>query len=218
MAWTNVEDYCRMASVQLQRIHDNNELNAFTEVMSAKLPEEFKLSQEELIGLRDFQSARSTADAHFYLNCWRIVALNVYRIANAVGGEELKQLLVDQQCPTNQRGNSLYFSDATESFTLGWYAQGRDHFEHIDERIYGGRNWDKLSTDPNRIVDLTGSDRPKDVAYYPSPFFNGKYMIVGNSTWEITPHAHDKLRAVVQEVEGIGSRMIEQQNQSDSTS
>ena len=161
------------------------------------------------------QSARFTADAHFYLNCWRIVALNAYRIAKAVGGEELDQFLLDQQCPTSQRGDSLYFGGATESFTLGWYAQGRDHFEHIDERIYGGRYWEKLSTDPERIIDLTGRPRPEDVTYYPSPFFNGTHMIVGNSKWEITLRAHRRLLAAVGKVEEMGDRLLKKQGDED---
>ncbi len=176
------------------------------------------MSPEERAGIEHMQSARATADAHFYLNCWRIVALNAYRIAKAVGGEELEQFLVDQQCPTSQRGDGLYFGGATESFTLGWYAQGRDHFEHIDERIYGGRHWEKLRIGPESIKDLTGRPRPEDAAYYPSPFFNGTHIIVGNSKWEITLRAHQRLLAAVRTVEEIGDNLLAEQRDDDSSS
>lgn len=208
MAWNNIEDYRAMAGVQLGRIADNNLFDALAKDRHKDLAHELGLSAEDLEGIENIQSARATADAHFYLNCWRIVALNVYRIAKAVDSEELDQFLVNQQCPTSQRGDSLYFGGARESFTLGWYAQGRDHFEHIDERIYGGRHWEKLRTEPEKIRDLTGQPRPDDTAYYPSPFFNGTHMIVGNSRWEITLRAHKRLLAAVEEVEHIGEVLV----------
>lgn len=215
MAWNYIEDYRAMATVQLVRITENNFYDALAERMGAQVWTELNPSPEERAGVEHMQSARATADAHFYLNCWRIVALNTYRIAKAVGAEELVRFLVDQQCPTSQRGDSLYFGGATESFTLGWYAQGRDHFEHIDERIYGGRHWEKLRTDPERIKDLTGRPRPEDAAYYPSPFFNGTHMIVGNSKWEITLRAHQRLLAAVRQVEEIGDNLLAQQGEED---
>lgn len=211
MAWNNIEDYRAMATVQLGRIAENNFYDDLAGRMGPQVWAELDVSPEERAGVEHLQSARATADAHFYLNCWHIMALNVFRIAKAVGGEELKRFLVDQQCPTSQRGDSLYFGGATESFTLGWYAQGRDHFEHIDERIYGGRHWEKLRTDPERIKDLTGRPRPEDAAYYPGPFFNGTHMIVGNSKWEITLQAHKRLLATVQRVEEIGDGLLAQQ-------
>ncbi len=216
MAWANIEDYRTMATVQLGRIAENNFFYAaLAEREGSQLLAELNPSPEERAGVEHLQTARATAGAHFYLNCWRIVALNVYRIAKAVGGEELGRFLVDQQCPTSQRGDSLYFGGATESFTLGWYAQGRDHFEHIDERIYGGRHWEKLRTDPERIIDLTGRPRPEDAAHYPSPFFNGTHMIVGNSKWEITLGAHKRLLAAVRHVESIGDNLLAQQTDED---
>lgn len=201
MAWNNIENYRAMATVQLGRIADNNLYDALAEREGTQVLADLDLSPEEHAGIKHMQSARSTTDAHFYLNCWRIVALNTYRIAKAVGGEELERFLVDQQCPTSQRGNGLYFGGATESFTLGWYAQGRDHFEHIDERIYGERHWETLRTAPERIKNITGRPRPQDVGFYPSPFFTGTHMIVGNSKWEITLRAHQQLLTAVRKVE-----------------
>jgi hypothetical protein len=218
MAWNNIDDYRAMANVQLRRISDNNLYDALAKEVGTQVWVKLDVSPEERAGVEHMQTARATADAHFYLNCWRIVALNVFRIAKAVGVEELEQFLVDQQCPTSRRGDGLFFGDATESFTLGWYAQGRDHFEHIDERIFGGRHWEKLQTDPARIEDLTGCPRPEDAAYYPGPFFNGTHMIVGNSKWEITLRAHEQLLKAVQKVEELGDTLLAQQGDERSSS
>lgn len=211
MAWNNIEDYQAMAAVQLGRIADNNHYDVLAKRVGMQVWADFNVTPEERGGIEHMQSARFTADAHFYLNCWRIVALNVFRIANAVGAEKLGQFLVDQQCPTSRKGDNLYFGDATESFTLGWYAQGRDHFEHIDERIFGGRHWEQVRANRERIVNLTGQPTPADTTYYPSPFFNGTHMIVGNNKWEITSRAHNRLRAAVQQVEEIGDGLLVKQ-------
>lgn len=218
MAWNNIDDYRAMATVQLGRIAENNLYDALAERTGAQAWAELNVSPDERAGVEHMQSARATADAHFYLNCWRIVALNAFRIKEAVGSEELERFLVDQQCPTSRRGDSLYFGGATESFTLGWYTQGRDHFEHIDERIYGGKHWEKLRTDPERIEDLTGRPRPENAAYYPGPFFNGTHMIVGNSTWEISLRAHHRLHTATRKLEEIGDDLLAQQGDESSSS
>lgn len=215
MAWNNVNSYRFVAGVQLKRIMENNKIELAPEHLKLKLAEEFGLTQAEYLDLRDLQSAQATADAHFYLNCWRIVALNVYRIIRAVSDPELDRFLVEQHCTENKNRNGLYFGNATRSFTLGWYAQGRDDFEHIDERILGGRNWEKVRTGPDKIVDLTGNPKPKDVAYYPSPFFNGTHMVVGDRTWEITAHAHNLLNTAVKRVEEIGIRLLKSEEHQD---
>ena len=200
-----------MAYVQLRRVANNNAYDAQIKQVGMQVLAKGNLAPEEQAGMEHLLSARVTADAHFYLNCWRIVALNVFRIARAVGAEELKQFLIDQQCPTNNRGDSLYFSDAKESITLGWYAQGRDHFEHIDERIYGEKRWKELKSDTDKVVDLTERPTPEGVEYYPSPFFNGTYMLVGNSKWEITSRAHVQLLEAVDRVEEIGMDLLTRQ-------
>lgn len=85
-----------MANVQFGRIAENNFYDALTGQVGPQVWVEFTLSPEERAGVEHMQFDRVTADAHFYLNCWRIVALNAYRIAKAVGGEELERFLVYQ--------------------------------------------------------------------------------------------------------------------------
>jgi hypothetical protein len=153
---------------------------------------DFGVSDVEAAGIKELQAVCATADAHFYLNCWRIVALNAYRIATAIDHEQLHQFIKDQNCSINRTGTGLYFGDAVESVTLGWYANGRDQFEHIDERVYGGKHWGKVKTDTERILDLTGQSK-ENAEHFPAPFFNGTHMVVGNSLWEITQRTHRQL-------------------------
>lgn len=205
MAWQNIESYAAVANVQLARIQDNNYLEALIESFKATLASDCGLSSDEYQEVRDFQFARLTADAHFYLNCWRIVALNAFRIARAIPDARLDRFLVEQQCGIKKNDRGLYFDQATQSMTLGWYAQGRDHFEHIDERIFGGDKWERLKVDSSKISPRKGHDglaRP-NAHYFPSPHFNGSHMIVGESTWEITPTSHDHLAGIIRQLQHI---------------
>ena len=134
------------------------------------------------------------------------------RIALAINDQRLDQFLVDQQCPvkTTRFGETLVFGKATQSYTLRWYAQGRDHFEHIDERILGGANWESVKASPDRIRVRPGFEHLHRMGAenYLDPFFNGTHMIVGDSSWEITDVAHEKLLGAVQVLYEIGQDLV----------
>jgi len=213
MAWGNIEDYSVMATIQLGRIQDNSQFEALISQIDNSWIAEAGLSPDEYQGVRDFQLARLTADAHFYLNCWRIVALNAFRIAKVIPDARLDQFLVDQQCTIKKKDRGLNFDNATQSVTLGWYAQGRDHFEHIDERIFGGARWEKLKVDSSRIHPRKGHEdlARDDAMYFSPPFFDGTHMVVGESAWEITPTVHNQLTGLVKQLHRIGEDILAEQ-------
>lgn len=92
-AWNNIDDYRAMATVQLGRITENNYYDALAKQARTQVLAELDLSPDQRAEIEHMQSARATADAHFYLNCWRIVALNAYRITKAVDSDELARII-----------------------------------------------------------------------------------------------------------------------------
>lgn len=214
MAWKNIDDYSMMALIQLHRIAESNAFDVFPEQLKQVAATKLGVTPDEYDRVSELHATMATVDAHFYLNCWRIVALNAFRIARVVNDARLNRFIVDQQCSTlNRRGDGLVFDKTSPSYTFGWYAQGRDHFEHIDERILGGRNWDKVKIEPSKVSIRPGFEdlyRP-DADHYPQPVFSGSHMNVGNSRWEITIAAHNKLMDAVGRLYQIGADLLDEQ-------
>lgn len=208
LAWQNVRHYLFMAGKQMERIQESCDLAdrvwdipfpSYPSMADGADPQDIHREIESLRTAKHFSYQQALMDVHFYLNCWRIIALNCFRIMELIEDEGMNELCACQQCAATG------FDRARNCVTLGWYAHGRDHFEHLDERIMGGRNFKKLkSHDDPALVQKSGVaflSGPDGTFVFPS--FDGHTLRIGDEHWDVSPDSLNALTQIVDDFRAV---------------
>jgi hypothetical protein len=128
-----------------------------------------------------------------------MIARFVYVISDATQFPNVQAIARSQHAHLK---NPRYY-DATDPNTLGWYGDGRDHFEHFDERVPGASRASKAQLTQTPAHDLP---MPRLVSnesgVFPQPMIDAAGgLVIGDKRWDVSPASYDRLVAIVREVE-----------------
>lgn len=193
-AWTGIARYLAVAEEQIRRVWSAYDTSTAMEREDVDLIEN-PGHYDRILVIKN----QALADVHFYLNCWRMIARYVFVLADATQFPEIRKLAEAQHAHLEKPKYHL----ATAPETLGWYADGRDQFEHYDERVPGGRHQLKTrQTQPpaHRLTFGTQVLHPSGTFYQPS-FDAAGGLVIGDKRWDVSPASYDRLLMIVQQVD-----------------
>jgi hypothetical protein len=161
-----IDSYFTAACLQMERITDNptsSERGDRFNVSHAAMGDEHRVMEQQV------------ADLHFYLICWAQVRRHMQKAKD-------QKLLAS--------AGEVYRRHAS---TLAHYADLRDHFEHIDERLPGERH------------DTHWRDNPRPNGLAPGVTYWGwgsdssGNLVIGNRSWDVSSKSLETLEHIVTE-------------------
>lgn len=206
-AWDTAMSYLRAARSQMSIMHaiwldlsKKAEVRGYVEKQQKRLG----TSSEQMVEFTRLQSAwheerrneaalarELIASSHLYLNCWRMIGLHLDIIATTLQGREFTNWRKDHHLEGKKDDS------AHSGSTFGWYIRGRDHFEHLDKRMYGKSEFSHLVVTDEELTTalsqgVSGGVVDGQAFVGPAVTSNGKLRI-GTHEWDVSAKSLDEL-------------------------
>lgn len=204
-AFRGIKQYVEAARLQVQRIHEEIELSR-TLRPALPWPKPERERNRELSRQSFSLMQRAYYDVHYYLICWRMIARFTSLISRSGNFPGIQRLATRHSVETERE----QYYRATNPKTLGWYAAGRSHFEHFDERIPEGKNANELLISFPPSGDLPN----KNLVIYDGKLFvhptldEAGILTIGNKMWDVSPASFSQLESIVGEMEDLVRQVL----------
>lgn len=228
-AWERIEVYLRSANTQHARyLACLKELDLLEQTQSIETKIQEPMTSENWSPARQQRRTKRRAqlreqqrqaqgqayvDIHFYLNCWRMIARFVALIVKVTNDDEIRDFAIKHHA---HKFRSPRYDQAQPEHLLGYYACGRDQFEHFEERYPGSKQSANLQVDSSEWEHPEGGFAfPGNVNlimtngdFYVLPTINGTTLRIGNREWDISESSLKQLEDAVGELAGILRRKL----------